>query len=131
MQTNLESILSTIEQRANAATAGPWAKDWGRVRGDQCETICLVRDQVVWDQEPWIADSTFIAASRTDIPALVKALRRAMDFYSWSSQADFYHAELASILSEQTRTAADSVGRASTQGSAPLSETPSSSMEDK
>lgn len=104
-QLSLNQILDEIAARANAATPGHWAKDWGRVRGEQCETICCVADQLDWDQEPWIADSTFIAAARSDVPTLVKALRRAvqcMHILTAAHPAAIYHYEneIAQLLRE-------------------------------
>lgn len=78
-QKTLTERLDQIESRANAATPGPWTEDWGRVRDGECRSICCVPDQLDWDIEPWVSNKPFIAAARSDVPALVKALRRAID----------------------------------------------------
>src|SRR5689334_17072623 len=70
----IETELAGIEARANAATAGPWKTELYDV---------LYAD----DEQPggfnWggefgsVEDAEFAAASRTDVPRLVAALRRA------------------------------------------------------
>ncbi len=82
--------LKTIEERANAATPGPWISPWTKPDGvpdsfgiddsnhftnsDGAEVIA-----VSWYDGPNLAcaepDAAFIAASRSDIPALCAAAR--------------------------------------------------------
>lgn len=75
-QFSLSLILDEIEARANAATPAPWDFH-GQLRtfidrdeGEDWRTSC----GGVIDMK----DATFIAAARSDVPALVKALRRAV-----------------------------------------------------
>lgn len=80
----LKQILDEIEERANKATAGPWScdKDEPRVLtfndpeyskpmsllGLNNEGMAIVFEE---------ADAAFLLAARTDLPLLLKALRRA------------------------------------------------------
>ena len=65
--------LAEIEERANAATPGPW---WPEHRGVMAEGVEIVDDCAVagWDVYP--ENQAFIAAARTDVPALVAEVRR-------------------------------------------------------
>lgn len=65
--------LAEIEARANAATPGPW---WPEHRGVMAEGVEIVDDCAVagWDAYP--ENQAFIAAARTDVPALVAEVRR-------------------------------------------------------
>lgn len=76
--------LDAIEARANAATPGPWFFDDGLAQTGEFE-YDRTRPPVIGGSEPvWEADvrdfsdlnSIFIAAARTDIPALVAEVRR-------------------------------------------------------
>jgi hypothetical protein len=66
--------LAEIEDRANAATRGPWSDFWP----DQC---CRYRcvEPVMHDIDVSRWDAEFIAAARQDVPALVAALRAVLD----------------------------------------------------
>lgn len=65
--------LAEIEARASAATPGPW---WPEHRGVMAEGVEIVDDCAVagWDAYP--ENQVFIAAARTDVPALVAEVRR-------------------------------------------------------
>lgn len=66
-----ESELQAIEARAEAATEGPWHSEDGLVdMGMDKPTIDLIRE------DNCRANADFIAAARTDIPALVAEVRR-------------------------------------------------------
>lgn len=63
--------LEAIEALANAATPGPWTRDfYGRI---ESPTIHVVRGQGGCKMH---VDAEFIAASRQIIPALVEEVRR-------------------------------------------------------
>lgn len=98
-QKSLSVILDETEQRANAATKGPWSKDWGRVRDGECDDICNVPRGHDWQIEPWISNAEFIAAARSDVPALVKALRHAHLIFRHANDEESISA-LAQLLSE-------------------------------
>ena len=84
--------LNEIEARANAATGGPWGVYDGAesiLTEHDCTGDCedfhpiLVRNQVdgvplpsVWSTPE---DAVFIAQARTDVPALVAALRAVLE----------------------------------------------------
>jgi hypothetical protein len=80
---NAEQIAE-IESRAAAATPGPWATDediGGCVAAEHpdfrsywTDVICITRDSVTKRK---VANAVFIAHARTDIPALIAALRAA------------------------------------------------------
>ncbi len=74
------SRLDEIEARANAATAGPWENANGQV----LDVPTMTNDP---DSDCWVADAgsasrgenaEFIAHARTDVPALVAALRAVL-----------------------------------------------------
>lgn len=91
----LDEELKAIEERANAATPGPWEVDHRFDRtGDEYEALVIssgalldnqIAESRVFDDERDILDSQesddfdFIAASRTDVPRLVAALRLAIE----------------------------------------------------
>jgi hypothetical protein len=90
-QKPLSLILDEIEERANAATPGPWthrtiASDpEGFVEAKNLEKPHPYGQEILGDDyfpELYkILDCAFVASARTDVPALVKALRRAIQGY--------------------------------------------------
>lgn len=75
-------LKRTIEL-AEKATPRPWAKDWGRVRGDQCESICHVPYHERWDSAPWIHDAAHIANSANLSTAMARALLAAIERFEY------------------------------------------------
>jgi hypothetical protein len=76
-----EQQLTDIENRAQAATAGPWCTDaWEIYQGSEYQPglsmwigeTCRGGTSLEQDR----ADAAFVAAARTDVPALVAAVRR-------------------------------------------------------
>ena len=79
--------LDAIEKRAEAATKGPWepckANDgtcecgliWSVHADDVVATTAVEDRDHVWTEERAKADRDFIAAARTDVPALVSLAR--------------------------------------------------------
>lgn len=76
--------LTDIEARTNAATPGPWCTDaWEIYQGTEYQPglsmwigeTCRGTSTPEQDQ----ADAAFVAAARTDVPALLADLRRARD----------------------------------------------------
>lgn len=69
--------LEEIEKRAEKATPGPWqlgsrlvgSVQWGALFDEKSNLVALINNGKT--------DEAFIVASRTDIPALCKALREA------------------------------------------------------
>lgn len=86
----LSVVLDEIEQRANKATRGPWRVDNNSINsaiairpGQTGYLLATIsRDNMIYREDKSNAgdDSNFIATSRTDVPALVKALRRQLAF---------------------------------------------------
>ena len=89
--TDLTDRLGQIEARADAATPGPWEADvtevsqhwsrpkpWATVVSSEvnCMAYCYGGSGRGIEREP---DAEFIAASRTDVPQLVAALRAVLD----------------------------------------------------
>lgn len=112
---SLNQILDQIAARANAATGGNWSRECefiiprdelGLVTANQSNSVCKCYGP------DFGANRDFIAASRSDVPALVKALRKSLE-YVWRGlpnwQAEEVEQAVAQLLSEQTGTAADSV----------------------
>lgn len=75
----LSVLLEEIEQRANAATPGPWIETHHfprfNIRKGDANGRCIASTS---DDQEGELDMRFIIAARTDVPALVKALRRAV-----------------------------------------------------
>lgn len=84
-------FLAAVQQRADAATDGPWEADgtevsqhwsrsqpWETVASNEiaCMAYCYGGSARGIERE---ADAEFIAASRTDVPRLVAALTAALD----------------------------------------------------
>jgi hypothetical protein len=71
--------LAAVQQRADAATGGPWTQRnyTGDVVGN---SSVLYGDRFGVRDIPW-DDAEFIAASRTDVPRLVAALTAALDLH--------------------------------------------------
>jgi hypothetical protein len=74
--------LDAIDARAGAATPGPWKSLRGYEQDDPGAFVCRAGDQphyvVATGSDPLApADADFIAAARTDVPALVAQLRAA------------------------------------------------------
>lgn len=72
--------LAAIEQRANAATEGPWVvehwDDQGRIhRPGSADTVASNGGTGDWDDVAG-PNSAFIAAARTDVPVLLAEVRR-------------------------------------------------------
>lgn len=72
-----EEDLRQIEERANAATPGPW-RVLKEERDHFIDTVCC-KTPIVREDVTFIEDAEFIAHARTDIPALITALREAWD----------------------------------------------------
>ena len=72
--------LDAIEARAKAATPGPWPRDFGRCdfSPEGCMSIgpLVTMDDECDEERQAQADQDFIAAARTDVPALVAEVRR-------------------------------------------------------
>lgn len=75
---SISDRLDQIEQRADNATEGPW---WGSMLGPHVEMFAGTGS----GSDPMIAngmrpgDAEFIAASRTDVPDLLAAVRAVLD----------------------------------------------------
>ena len=76
--------LDEIEARANAATQGPW--EWHPYMGSGATLAKPNRPfhelnilKTTDDWPPVAADAEFIAAARTDVPALLAEVRRLQD----------------------------------------------------
>jgi hypothetical protein len=84
----LKQILEEIEERANKASEGPWRfeRHWGPYnwQGAILHDTTGVYNCTVLPLETCTpekdANGSFMASARTDVPALVKALRRADNF---------------------------------------------------
>jgi hypothetical protein len=71
-----EPELQAIEQRAAAATEGPWA---ARFDGQRQGIFVAHREVVLFDVghvRPSTPDADFIAAARADVPRLLREVRR-------------------------------------------------------
>ena len=94
--------LDQIEARANAATKGPWESDeYTEIDPDGFYELSRVIAPDPDDGEDYAIgvvhvgilrpDATFIAHARTDVPALVAALRAVLDLADrWAAQSTDY-----------------------------------------
>lgn len=95
-------ILNTIRKRLDAATPGPWQAIIDEDLSHHCTENCR-RGQVVYDtdisvvMESSAKDAEFIAASRTDLDKLEKALRVAIDALSGYSDSIYAITALSEI----------------------------------
>ena len=77
--------LNEIEARANAATKGPWATYRDGIASPAfvnapSTAVCEIQsDSFVREPDQGDADGSFIALARTDVPALVAALRAVQE----------------------------------------------------
>ena len=79
--------LNEIEARANAATEGPWIV---AIYKNECK-VETKRER--WHVASYASpeDAAFIARARTDVPALVAALRAVLDLADrWATQSTDY-----------------------------------------
>ena len=95
--TDPRAILDQIQRRANAATEGPWAPWLDQDGAEHMGGLLMVGNAaaVIPDGEEWVdgvdvnpiahtytpEDRAFIAAARTDVPALVDALRAVLELH--------------------------------------------------
>ena len=68
--------LTAIEQRANAATPGPWRAYSSMVSIGLSHALHILTGIHPFNQAQATCDTTFVAAARTDVPALVAEVRR-------------------------------------------------------
>lgn len=86
--------LAEIEARVNAASAGPWVYDAldGRIRSADVPPTSTTRrvfSETVFEVYGSCDDADFAAAARTDIPALVAALRAVLELADkWGAEFD-------------------------------------------
>ena len=77
--------LNEIEARANAATEGPWEHEPPPGPGeDPMRPICVYPKEdggTLAYVQPLEADAEFIAAARTDVPALLDALEKVLELH--------------------------------------------------
>jgi hypothetical protein len=60
-------------ERAEKATEGPWKLNWG----NSCITDSTNSESIIFDENCRKPDAEFIAAARTDVPELVRRLKKA------------------------------------------------------
>jgi len=91
--TDLDLDLDAIEARAAAATEGPWSRD-----DEHSLSVAICYTPHVWAlaHSGTEANAEFIAHARTDVPALVAALREARaGWYQNRDKADLCDAMIA------------------------------------
>lgn len=89
MITNEE--LDAIEARADKATEGPWdVHTWYRVMDGDDEIVIAVKK----DTEATTEDLALLDSSRTDVPKLVKEVRRLRKALEWYCNSELPVAEV-------------------------------------
>lgn len=91
------TFLDEIEARASKATPGPWLSTYSGIRGGPKDeegnaTIHIVETDCGY-YPPKENDEDFIIHSRTDIPHLVSALRKAVEMARFYSSEDNWRSE--------------------------------------
>jgi hypothetical protein len=115
--------LAEIQQRADAATEGPWVAHWWGVESESVDVL-VIQD----DYESSRQDFEFIAHAREDIPfllaelsryqAAVQAAIRFVDqvaagehsFGPWPGMGDFFRAEMAQLIGSDAGWIAEHLG---------------------
>ena len=83
------AVLAAIQQRADAATDGPWQMDT-----NGCCAMAHIEGDLgfIGGERTMVpADAEFIAASRTDVPRLVAALTAVLDLANKYERDDAEH----------------------------------------
>lgn len=113
-QKSFSDLLNEMEQRANAATPGPWefqtGCSWRRFGAHGDGDVCCPTNHPIDNHVDLLIetrDGDFIAAARSDLPALVKALRHcyaeAVNLFNDAGETDrrdLFELTLAQLLSE-------------------------------
>ena len=83
--------LDEIEARANAATEGPWEADGSAhvLTADNTPTF-VARCADPGGSDAGVPDAEFIAHARTDVPALVAALRAVLEIHQDGGESQGY-----------------------------------------
>lgn len=93
--TPFETKLAKIKDRAEAATPGPWRQQFfivvGTTPDDDGEFKAITSNRVT------LENANFIASARTDVPALIAALRRVIE------QRDYYMSEYHSTRKQEEK----------------------------
>lgn len=100
-QMALQDVLNEMEGRANSATKGPWEHCKGGSPFSPAHRIVCEHAVLLYvDSEHLNADANFdfVAAARTDVPKLVKALRYAMKNWGYGVED-----ELTAILNGENQ----------------------------
>ena len=90
--------LAGIEQRAAAATEGPWEATQDKCWGEKYPSLSIQRVSEYTDYDPAHAgcepldaeDAAFIAAARTDVPTLTAAVRDVLALHTDGGQSQGY-----------------------------------------
>lgn len=110
--------LNAILARADAAPEGPWASDHGELGSD----VYRLRDggPLIVDLSPELAE--FIAAARTDVPALVAEMRRLEHRLRQTTERERVWVGMAVQMADQSMPAAPDEQPAGDWRSRPTSE---------
>jgi hypothetical protein len=99
-----EDELKAIEARAEAAWAGPWTIEYDRndqaniYAGPDCWLALLPHQCVAPIEQEQKRNAAFVAAARTDVPALVAEVRRLRDALEEIAQYAPNHATLGQAM---------------------------------
>lgn len=103
MTDSITQALDEMQARCNAATEGPWEiydDGWDIsvcTAGDGTPGITYVAEKLRQGRDEGESDARFVAASRTDMPKLIAALRAVLEVVQ-----DEYHADTCdSVLSQE------------------------------
>lgn len=84
-----EQELQAIEERANAATPGPWVADFAITWNVVVGTLKKVITRTSGINNNTRADAEFIAAARADVPALIAEVRSLRAAEQAASEANY------------------------------------------
>lgn len=76
---DIRQTIARVRELDGKATKGPWAPDWGRVRDDNCGTICQHPSEESAFGPKWEANKDLIAEYRTAAPKLAAEYERLLE----------------------------------------------------
>ena len=122
----VEQELQGIEERANAATPGPWRVNTENLwmhgnpvgsfyagvdaNSNEHQWVSVITEVSAWDVGTAAVDAAFIAAARTDVPALVAEVRRLRMELAAARLAALAYRVLTETCPECTGTGAVGIG---------------------
>lgn len=87
-----EDELKAIEERANAATPGPWIDKLMHITGMATPRVVILAGDgapvamVTYEDPDPAGDAKFLSAAREDVPKLIAEIRRLSEYKAWATK---------------------------------------------